>query len=297
MDPSRYMERTLRDRGDYGLKIARKGYDLRFAADNQLLYNSAFPVLQIVEFITDDTDWEVVSTGSYTFWSEYSGVTSTRWKHSMRRLHGLGHPPMIAPLSASGWTSGDKNISWDLKYIYYEKTFITETEYNAFISSDAPTGTFVVFNIDIDTDVEYPYVDDGMDTEWGQKYDYGIKHLLTDDVNSMDPADLGLNANVQSMLVVAVKVATIEDKNRNIYLPEGIDPEKLSPFSYIKQTNGRWIMGGVSIQAVSGYRPAVPAAGINYYTLDGQYFAPKCSLVLVRLPMLSSDKTNASFNM
>jgi hypothetical protein len=113
----------------------------------------------------------------------------------------------------------------------------------------------------------------------------------------MDPADLGLNANVQSMLVVAVKVATIEDKNRNIYLPEGIDPEKLSPFSYIKQTNGRWIMGGVSIQAVSGYRPAVPAAGINYYTLDGQYIAPKCSLVLVRLPMLSSDKTNASFNM
>lgn len=298
MDPNSYMERTMRSRGDYGLKIAKRGYDARYASDNQLLYNSSFPVLQIVMYLTAATQWEITRTGAYTYWNEYNGTTSTRYRHNMRKLHGLGHPPMVIPLFAGGWSSPDPNITWNDKYIYYDRDFATLAEYNAFISGGSQTGTFVVFNIDIETDVEYPYLDDGIETEWGQQYDYGIKHILTDDQNTKNPMDLGLNANIQSMLVVAVKVATQANRTRNVYVPDGISPEKLAPFAFVKSSStGRWRAGGVSAQAVMGYRPAMPAYGVNYYLIDGQYIGSKGSLVVVRSPMISSDRSTYSFNM
>lgn len=298
MDPSRYMPRTMRSRSDYGLKIAKRGYDAMFAADNQLLYNSSFPVLGIVEYLTAKTQWEIVESGSYIYWNEFNGTTSTRWRHSMRRIHGLGHAPMVVPLKAEAWVQTSSEITWNEKYIYFERTFFTEAEYNAFLAAGSITGDYIVMNVDIETDVEYPYVSDGLETQWGEQIDYGIKHLLTDDPNSKDPMDLGLNANIQSMLVLAVKVATGDNPNQNVFIPNGIDPSELAPFCFIKSSStGRWRAGGVSAQAVNGYRPAMPAYGIDYYLIDGQLFAEKCSLVLVRSPMISSDKSTYTFNM
>lgn len=298
MNPDFYMPRTLRDRSDYGLKIAKRGYDVLYASDNQLLYNSSFPVLQIVEYITNDTQWEIVESGSYTHWNDFNGATSTRWRHSVRRIHGLGHPPMVVPLIAEAYERQDNSISWNAKYVYYDRDFFTQAEYDAYIAAGAQTGNFVIFNVDIETDVEYPYVDDGIDTQWGEQIDYGIKHILTDDPNTKDPMDLGLNANIQSMLVVAVKVAISSNPTVRIYMPAGIDAEKLAPFCFIKSSStGRWRFGGVSAQAVSGYRPAMPSMGINYFALDGQLVGEKCTLVVVRSPMISSDKYTYSFNM
>lgn len=64
-DPNLQLPKTMRSRGDYGIKIAKRGYDVQFAKDNELLYNSSFPVLQIVAILNDATDWEVVQTGQY----------------------------------------------------------------------------------------------------------------------------------------------------------------------------------------------------------------------------------------
>lgn len=291
------MQRTMRARSDYGLKIAKRGYDVFYASDNQLLYNSSFPVLQIIDYITPTTQWEITATGSYQYWDEYSGTLVTRWRHNMRKLHGLNYPPMVVPFGYNVFSSADK-LEWNTKYIYFEKTFFTEAEYNTFISNGSPTPKAIIFGIDIETDVEYPYVDDGLPIEWGQQYDYGIKHLLTDDINSVDPTDLGLNANVQSIMAVAVKVATNANPSVAVYYPDGISPTQLAPFCFIKSaTTSRWRAGGVSAQAVSGFRPAMPGLGIDYYRLDGQIFAEKCSLVVVRSPMIAPDKTDYSFNM
>lgn len=287
----------MRARSDYGLKIAKRGYDVMYASDNQLLYNSSFPVLQIVGYITADTQWEVTETGSYQYWDEFSGTIVTRWRHNRRRLHGLNYPPMVVPFGYNVFSSADK-LEWNTKYIYFDKMFFSESEYNTYVNAGAKTPYATIFGIDIETDVEYPYVDDGLPIEWGQQYDYGIKHLLTDDISSVDPTDLGLNANVQSIMAVAVKVATNEQPEVAVYYPDGISASQLAPFSFIKSaTTGRWRAGGVSAQAVSGYRPAMPSLGIDYYRLDGQLFAAKCSLVVVRSPMIAPDKTDYSFNM
>lgn len=291
------MERTLRARSDYGLKIAKRGYDVLFASDNQLLYNSSFPVLQIIMYITADTQWEIVETGSYQEWNEFSGTLNTRWRHNMRKIHGLGYAPMVVPFGGTTFSSGTA-LTWNTKYLYSERTFFTEAEYNTYISGGAVAPSAIVFGVDIETDVEYPYVDDGLEIEWGQQYDYGVKHLLTDDINTIDPNDLGLNANVQSIMVVAVKVATNANKDVAVYYPDGISASQLAPFSFIKDsTTSRWRAGGVSAQAVSGFRPAMPSLGVDYYRLDGQLFAEKCSLVVVRSPMIAPDKTDYSMNM
>ena len=296
-DSSTIMPRTMRARSDYGLKVAKRGYDVTFAADNQLLYNSSFPVLQIVEYITADTQWEIVETGSYQYWNEFNGTLTTRWRHNMRRIHGLGYPPMVVPFGYNAYGSASA-LEWNTKYVYSDNDFFTEADYNTFIAGGALTQSAIVFGIDIGTDVEYPYVDDGLEIEWGQQVDYGIKHLLTDDINSVDPTALGLNANVQSIMAVAVKVATNDNQSVSVYYPDGISASQLAPFSFIKSaTTGRWRAGGVSAQAVSGFRPAMPTLGIDYYRLDGQIFGEKCSLVVVRSPMISPDKADYSMNM
>jgi hypothetical protein len=295
--PETIMPHTMRARSDYGLKIAKRGYDVLYASDNELLYNSSFPVLQIIDYITADTQWEITATGSYQEWNEFSGTLSTRWKHSMRRLHGLNYPPMFVPFGYNAYSSQDK-LEWNTKYIYFEKTFFSQTDYDNYIAAGSQTPHGIIFGIDIETDVEYPYVDDGLETEWGQQYDYGIKHILTDDPNTLNPSDLGLNANIQSIMAVAVKVATNANPNVGVYYPSGISASQLAPFCFLKSaTTGRWRAGGVSAQAISGYRPAMPRLGIDYYRLDGQAFAEKCSLVVVRSPMIAPDKTDYSFNM
>ena len=296
-DASTIMPRTMRARGDYGLKIAKKGYDVRYATDNQLLYNSSFPVLQIIMYLTADTQWEVIETGAYDDWNEYSGTTTTQWRHNMRKLHGLGYAPMVVPFGYTPYGSGT-GLTWNEKYIYSDNNFFTEAEYNSFIANGAQTTKAAVFGIDIETDVEYPYVDDGLEVEWGQVYDYGIKHLLTNDEDTKDPSKLGLNANVQSIMAVAVKVATSDQQEISVYYPDGISATQLAPFCFIKSSaDNRWRPGGVSAQAVSGFRPAMPTLGIDYYRLDGQIVGSKCSLVVVRSPMIAPDKYDYSVNM
>lgn len=299
MDSARAMKSTMRQRGDYGLKIAKNGYDVMYASDNQLLYNSSFPVLQIIMTINNDTEWEIVQTGNTQQWNNYNGTVSDVWVHKMRKLHGLGYPPMVVELAtSSAFASNNKPMTWNTKYLYYEAQFNDQASYDAFIAGGADTGKFIVFGVDISTDVEYPYLDIGTEVQWGQTYDYGVKHLLTDDPNTTDPMKLGLNAKVQSLLVTAVKVATSSAPTLNQYMPSGISPSQLSPFCFVQNaTTGRWYKGSMSVQAQSGYRPALPDAGINYYVLDGQNFGSKCSLVLVRSPMISADKYNYSFSM
>lgn len=280
-----FLPSTLVSKRDYGIKIARKGYDVRYASDNQLLYNSSFPLLQIVEIIDSLTVWEVVNSGSYDYWDEYSGTMTTKYRHSVKWLHGLGYPPMFV---------GTDEVSWDLKYLYYTMYFEDSTEYNSFVSGGYQVdASGIVIAVDISTDVEYPYLDIGTEVEYGQTYDYGLKHILTDDVNTKDPNNLGINANVQSMMVVAVKVA-LASNGANQYKPP-IDPDMLLPFCFADQnSNGIWNQVYISAQNPSGYRPPTDVA--YYYTLDGILNNAKISLVLVRQPMISSVSQDSSVN-
>lgn len=51
MEPNR---KNLRERADYGVRVARPGYDANNCAQNQLLFNSGWPILQIAEIIDEN---------------------------------------------------------------------------------------------------------------------------------------------------------------------------------------------------------------------------------------------------
>ena len=288
------LKNTMRQTPLYGFKIAKRGYDVRYATSNQLLYDSAFPLLQIV-METKDGDWEVAKTGAFPRWLQHNGSTMTVWKHIQRKMHGLGKVPMVVSTGINAYNARNPDVYWDSMYIYSRRTFFSQAEYDNYMRQGAPVDNYMIFNVDITTDVEYPYVDDGIDTEWGISYDYGFKHFLTDNVTTNDPNELGLNANIQSMMVVAVKVATNSDPTVGLYTPKGIDADKLFPFSYIQDNSGFWSMGALSVQSASGYMP--PTLDSPSFRLDGQTFAPKCSLVVVRSPMLEPDKQAHNVNM
>lgn len=284
---------TMIAKRDYGIKIARRGYDARYASDNNLLYNSSFPLLAMVDFLQDGADWEIQETGVYEYWNEFNGTMSQRWQHSVKVAHTLDYPPMIIRLD--GDSTANEYIRWDTKYIYYKRDFFTVGEYNAYINSGSKKPKLLVIAVNIDRDVEYPYLDDGLPIDWGGQYDYGFKHILTGDPNAASPMDLGINANIQSMMVVAVKIATSDKPNVNLYIPNGISADKLSPFCFLQGNDGLWREGGMSVQAAAGFRPAIPNAGINFYLLDGHLFASKCSLVLIRQPLLVPEKDKKSY--
>ena len=44
-------EKNLKNRSDYGVRVARPGYDANNCAQNQLLFNSGWPILQIAEIV------------------------------------------------------------------------------------------------------------------------------------------------------------------------------------------------------------------------------------------------------
>ena len=293
------LKRTLRSTKDYGIKIAKKGYDARTASSNQLLYNSSFPMLQIVDVVDDNTMWEIVASGKYQNWYSSTGTTSDVWRHVIKFRHGLGFPPMVVKLDVENTEVFDDTLKWDSQYIYIDKTFYTEEDYNNYKNSPKKVGKMVIFAVDISVDVEYPYFDSAIDTEWGESYDYGCKHLLTTDTATKDPNKLGLNANVQSQLAIAVKVASNDDVDTSFYTPATlgngnntmtISLDKLTLYAFNQTFDDMWHLGGPSLQDANGYRKAT-LDGKEGYTLDGQMWAKQCSLVAVRQPMISSDIT------
>ena len=67
-DMTKLMPSTMISKKDYGIKIAKRGYDVSYASDTELLYNSSFPVLAIANYISEDTPREVIRERGYRDW-------------------------------------------------------------------------------------------------------------------------------------------------------------------------------------------------------------------------------------
>ena len=100
-------------KGDYGIRIAKAGFDARNAADNDLLFNSAWPSTQIVKVVT-------VTGGSVV-------------------PHGLGFPPMAFILGGTsltttmyGQTVDDTNVypAADGVLVIYRIDISTDIDYS-----------------------------------------------------------------------------------------------------------------------------------------------------------------------
>lgn len=279
------MPSTMRPRQDHGIKIAKKGYDARTASDVNLLYCSSFPCLQWITTIDKDSPWEVLKDGA----EQENGKTIYRYR--ARLLHNLGYPPMLIMTDEpASFAEPYRGFWWNESWIY-QHIKVNDANYYRECKDAIAKDRALLVAVDISHDIEYPYFDTPDTTDWGETYDYGLKHILSDNSRETDPERLGLNVMVQSQLVLAVKVATSDREDISFYpLPGGMDYNQVAAYSFVLDSRGLWHNSGVSYQDTGGYR-AYTLDGVKGFNIDGQYVYPKSSLVVVRQPMVASEVT------
>jgi len=175
---------TLIQTQDYGTKIAKAGYDALTAPEQELLFNSSWPSLQIVK-VVDLSDYDV------------SGATLNPIEH------GLTFPPFAVLMGEFDTYYGSNSTYNGFYPVPVDETHVYA---NNTSSSVTPSLTrLVIYNLDITRDIEYPYKERSGSTV-SYDTDYGIKAVKeTEDITSSDMRDYLLHSRCQSPLVMAVK--------------------------------------------------------------------------------------------
>lgn len=292
-DETKSIDSTMIGKKDYGIKIAKSGFDIRFADDTDLLYNSSFPVLAIIRHIKTGDPFEIIKEG---YEKNSSGVDT--WVYSRKYEHKADYVPLIIDYFNHKDLLLDFNhvydYYWDNRYVYVVDTFYIQADYNAFIANNKPMYTLSVLAVNIEHDIEYPYFDTGIEPEWGLSDDYGIKYIKNGDIHNLELNDLGINPNIQSLMAIAVKVTS--DSNKIYYEPRGIPFSKLSVLCCVK--NGDvWRRGDISVQSAAGVKITRYGNDEGYYTIDGLLFADSVSIIVVRLPFIAPTQVSLSVDM
>lgn len=239
MDSITPNEKNLKNRSDYGVRVARPGYDANLCAQNQLLFNSGWPIMQIVKVIE-------LSNANTTYVYE---LTTTETKFDLVNQVVLSQKETVSEVDSppAGYTYeytyqfdasslGIRSIQVNSKYIRellsgtrtsytYPTEVITEGNIRTSIGRMCEkmpirkkthnvgytplflesgnisniSGYIVMFSIDITTDIDYPYTERSLELTTPTN-DYGIKS--TSEYGSRVP---GLCSNMFSKLVQAVK--------------------------------------------------------------------------------------------
>jgi hypothetical protein len=199
-------KKKLKPRGDYGVRLARPGFDANYCSDNQLIFNSGWPILQLcavldfdkapvtyTRYLLPNGTWSDTLPSGYRFdstitddnrWDKF-GVnrnycrmyvdTKTYFNNNYDIVEGITYKRMAHRL---GWTP-------------------------FFIPADSVAGTtsskVLLFSVDIETDVDYPYTEEALPLITAPN-DYGMKSR-----SIFGPRVPGLYTGQFSKLVQAVK--------------------------------------------------------------------------------------------
>lgn len=289
---------NLAQRKDYGVMVARPGYNASYCADNQLLFNSSWPILQLAGVYEE----ELISQ---------SGTT-----------------PSSGTLISTTTEDYSSYCAADKEYIYTKivtKRYLVVTDYIdvvetygarhnlgfrplAFQSNtlSGVPGYVVVTNIDISTDVDYPYTE-APTGYYGGIGDYGIKsraYFKHSMPRVGEEWGFGINSRLNSKLVQAVKTldTAVEDngtKNIRWRPPTDADGKEIfgirdfEYFGFIKYNNSDIYTPRRAI-----FYPLLSPGSENTVIIDpGQStsgYSP-ASLVVLRSPMVSPEVVEVTY--
>ena len=212
-------KKNYKTRGDYGVRVARPGYDAEICAQNQLIFNSNWPILQIAKVI----DLDKKPSYDYMFWD----TTNECWVENPDTT-GLSIAYTMSLHSASvdknnlvftSVAQGFFNSSYQLKYWRFSyKKYHHGLGYVPFFFKSEEVSNIenkiILTSVDISKDVDYPYTEGALPLI-SKIGDYGISS--TSCFNN--PRVPGLCSNMFSKLVQCVK--TEETSNWLIPAYEG----------------------------------------------------------------------------
>ena len=288
---------TLIGRRNYGMKIAMPGFDARTAGDNELLFNSSFPILQIkvlanLGSLSADVR-DLPHGGEYC--GEHNGFHLCRW------YHGLGYPPFFIILNNNHKKGLQINSEYsvDEQFICLGRRDIRRSEEKILICP-----------IDVTRDIEYPYtakpiqVDDYIRNNIGS---YGFKSVEHGDITKNDFDNYGVNIRLQSQMIMAIKTEkTLIDKPTtpgalwmiDYNIPRGMSVDDCMAYCMYK-IKGIMHTEIESWYHTSQYAQYSPSIRVNRKenrlsaATDASILAT--SLIVTRLPMVAAHKTESVF--
>lgn len=260
---------TLLPKEDYGVKISKAGFDALTAQDNDLLFDSAWPSVQItmVKAVPETTAFYTVIP------------------------HGLGFPPVAFVIGGTAFRTSMFGCNVDDTNVYV----------GSGLAGFVGGGTLVVYHVDISTDIEYPYTaTQSVNTIYNT--DYGIKMVKpTLDIDSTDLRDYVLHSRCGSPLVLAVKTqATVNPANPLIVQYTSHLGYPTLNFGYAGIPRGtvsfNITYGAKAYQFAPQGGQAAPIAftdGFTVYTAINSFSDGRASVVCLRSPMFATTNTVA----
>jgi len=310
-------KKNLKAKGDYGVRVARPGFDANYCADNQLIFNSGWPILQLCAVIDFDKATEtytrfLLPDGTWVdeLPAEYEDV-GPAWSTDQYDKVGVNKNHCRKFVSAETYIN--TNTYDEATGVTYKRMrhYLGYTPF--FLPADDVTGTtsnkVLLFNVEIETDVDYPYTEEALPLI-NAPNDYGMKSS-----SIFGPRVPGLSTGQFSKLVQAVKTqktAKYTEETSGTKMPYWSplsdapreDPSKspLLPFeAFGFAIEGFSSQGGEPTfdEKDDGYFTPVFARSIAdggsnlayVYSLQGQaiqYFK-KSSLVILRSPLVSPE--------
>jgi hypothetical protein len=242
LDFSKVNKKNTKNRGDYGVRVARPGFDAGYCAQNQLLFNSNWPILQIckvvdlgdVGILDEDTGMIGPVDGvehkyydqTNDEWIDELPAGMNRTGYVYMRDISIGRQYLYYSVDAKGYTNNDYTRRvWEFRYkkirhgLGYVPFFFMSEEVSAVQNH------VVLTSIDISKDVDYPYTEAALPM-LNPTTDYGIKSA-----SAFGKRVPGLSSNMFSKLVQCVKKTSSSQWEINI---DGVHTEKVlcwSPFS------------------------------------------------------------------
>ena len=151
-----------KQRDDYGVRVARPGYDATFCAQNQLVFNSGWPIVQIAEVIDLNKDYPIKSIwvkvnvdGTRDYVDEepagitYDGIIDERFVSVGRKnLYYILGGKYGFDGDGNYWSEYDyKVFSHNLGYVpmFYKSEDVSEL-----------SGYVLLTSVDLRKDVDYP---------------------------------------------------------------------------------------------------------------------------------------------
>ena len=299
------------NRGDYGVRVARNGYDASTCADSDLLFNSGWRIIQIVKVISEEN--------KRIFIDETQDVPST-YVLVDERVEGIGNWNCAVDekwfyLPCVTYEYVDTNTGYyefrRKQYRIYHGLGYCPLFFKSEFCADVP-GYYLLTNIDIRQDVDYPYTN-APSHYYGGTSDYGIISKSYHRSEMPEPGETrgcGINTSIQSKMVMAIKTekSTAPDYEAGGETYKVPSPSWCVPSDDNAQTTsikdyeafGFFAYNGTSLYETEGQPLMEYPIGWSWqggegerYTLVDQWGAAitdaKKSLVILRSPMVAPD--------
>ena len=307
---------NYKQRGDYGVRVARPGFDAGNCAQNQLLFNSNWAIIQIVAVIdmrdelakysytlrtvtttydsstgerTYDATEEVVSAPPAGYISEYEDSSYDERRSVAVNRKYVQRTPNLPSTSYyyQDQTSTVGTVTTTISRTCTKKASIPKKRHNLgytpfFMASQWVSnisGYVLLFSLDIRRDIDYPYTEAALPL-LSPTGDYGIK---SDSIFGENVP--GLCSNMFSKLVQAVKT---EESNRGDRNMSSTDRDDRIIWNPVYEDDKTKVPDGVFAEyemyafVLANGSQAVPDDGGDYFIMSYLVFMPKDNFAAVR---------------